>query len=167
MRSIITPRNCTPTVNQVAVITTSQGHSTVLKIKAWRNTEWELRSAGGIFRGSGRSPGMACARGSLKIDLRYLDLEPMRLVNSQIYWLSAKPLDRRATLSLRRCAPLTERYETSSGSLSNKRKKITLNSMHRCRSSWRTKWSRRSRSGTRNLSNTRGTPVGGSNTLPA
>lgn len=145
MRSIQRQRNCTHSANQVPVITTSLGHLTMLKIKAWGNTVWELRSAGKIFRGSGRSPGKACTSGSLKINPRYLGQEPMRLLSSQIYWLCVKPLDRRGTLSPRTCAPLTERHVTNSGSLSNKRKKITLNSMHICRSSWRTKWSHRSR----------------------
>lgn len=166
MRSIQRQRNCTHSASQVLVITTSLGHLTALKIKAWGNTVWEPRSAGKICRGSGRSPGMACTRESLKINLRYLGLELMRLVKCQIYWLCAKPLDRRAILSPRRCALLTERHVTNSGSLSNKRKKIMLNSMHRCRSNWRTKWSRRSRSGTRSLKNTLGMPVG-SNILQA
>lgn len=155
MRYIQPQRNCTPTASQARVITTSQEHLTVLKIKAWGNTEREPKSAGGIYRGSGRSQGMACTRESLKINLRYLGLEPMRLLNIKIYWLCAKQLGKRATLSPKRCEHLIERHAKNSGWLSDKRKKTTLNSTRRCRSNWRTKWSRRSRSGTRSFRNTR------------
>ena len=144
MRFIRPQRSCTRTASQVPVTITSLGHSTALKIRAWRNTGWEPRSAGGISRGYGRSQGMACISETLKINLRYLGLEPMRLFNSKNYWLCVNLLARRATPSPRRCAPSTEQPEMNSESPSNKRKKITLNSMRRCKYSWRTKWGRRS-----------------------